>query len=279
MRRILVGGLIGAAYLYVLLVWGIWFGERGVTYHPDPTRTAPAAAGLAGVRERIIVTPDGMRLVAWQADARPGAPTILFFHGNANALAYRAGRVRAFQAQGYGVLMVAYRGYAGSTGWPSEAAIIADAALAYRTLVGDGVAAESIVIYGESLGTSVAVQTAVAHQVRAVILEAPFTSMVDAWRQFAPWLPVGILLRDRFDSRAVIGRLRAPLLVLHGERDRLVGIDLGRRLFEAAPPPKRFAAFPTAKHDDLYAHDAIRTVRSFLDDVASRRIMEARPGG
>jgi len=272
MRRFLLGGLATAAYLYLLALWGVWFAERGITYRPDPVRIAPEAAGLAGVRERIITTEDGARLLAWQADARPGQPTILLFHGNANGLAYRAGRVRAFQAAGYGVLMVAYRGYAGSTGTPTEAAILADAALAYRTLRADGIPARDIVLYGESLGTSVAVHTAIGRTVRAVILEAPFTSMVDAWRQFAPWLPVDALLRDRFDSARIIARLTAPLLVIHGRRDGLVGFALGETLFRLAPQPKRFVAFPEAGHTDLFAHGAGDVIRRFLDDISAGRV-------
>lgn len=258
--------------VYVFLVWGARFAERRLTYAPDPVRTPPALARLSGVTERWIATADGNRLVAWQAKARPGKPTILYFHGNGNALTYRSGRMAAFQAEGYGVLMVAYRGYAGSTGAPTEEAIISDAALAYETLKADGMSSADIIIYGESLGTGVAVQTAVVKPARALILEAPFTSMVAAWRQFAPWLPVSLLLRDRYDSLRVIHALRMPLLVMHGERDRLVRFALGKQLFEAAPQPKRFEAFPEARHTDLYDYNAIGAVRRFVDDVMAGRL-------
>lgn len=194
-------------------------------------------------------------------------PTLLFFHGNGEALTYRAGRIAAFEAEGWGVHMMAYRGFSGSTGRPSESAIVADALAAYDQLVSEGVAARDIVIYGESLGTSVALQTALARPAAALVLEAPFTSMVDAWRTFAPFLPVGLFLRDRWDSLARIGRLDMPLLVLHGELDRMVPIRLGRRLFQAAPEPKRFEVFPEARHTNLYGYNAIAAVRRFIGDV------------
>jgi hypothetical protein len=199
----------------------------------------------------------------------PGQPTILYFQGNGDTLGYRAERMRLFAAEGYGVLMLAWRGYSGSTGEPSERAAFADAALAYTTLRSEGVEPSDIVLYGESLGTNIATRIALAYEARALILEAPYPSMVEAWRQFAPILPVGRILRDRFDTLAVIGGLRLPLLVIHGERDRMVGFRLGRRVFVAAPEPKRFVGFPEAGHTNLYRHGAIDAVRRFIAEVRS----------
>ena len=261
---------LGVTYLFAC--WGMVVFERRFSYQPDPQHTTPEAVRLSGVTERIIATPDGQRLVAWAAKAKPGQPTLLYFHGNGNALTYRSGRIASFQAEGYGVLMIAYRGYSGSTGGATEDNIVADARLAYDTLRKDGLSPEDIVIYGESLGTSVAVQTAIVKPARALILEAPFTSMVDAWKQFVPYLPVDLLLRDRFETKAVIAQVRMPLLVMHGERDKLVGFQLGRALFAAASEPKRFEAFPEARHTDLYDYNAIAAVRTFVSDVRARRL-------
>lgn len=252
---------------YVLSCIAIACFERQITYQPNPRPVTPAGQGLSGVTSQNLATPDGEKLVVWRMLARPGRPTILYFHGNGDTLAERADRIRQFQAEGYGLYMLAWRGFSGSTGKPSETALVADASLAYEALRREGVPAGDIVIYGESLGTHIATRTAVTHPARALVLEAPFTSMVDAWRQFVPMLPVGMLLSDRLDTLAVIGDLRMPLLVLHGERDRLVGHLLGRRVFAAAPHPKRFASFPAAGHMNLYEHDAIKSVRRFLADI------------
>ena len=262
--------LLGFTYFFAC--WGMVVFERRFSYQPDPQRTAPEVVRLSGVTERILVTPDGQRLIAWQAKPKPGQPTLLYFHGNGNALTYRSGRMASFQAEGYGVLMIAYRGYSGSTGGPTQENIVADARFAYDTLISDGLKPEDIVIYGESLGTNVATQTAIVRPARALILEAPFTSMVDAWIQFVPYLPVSLLMRDRFDTRAVINRVRMPILFMHGERDRLVGYPLGRALFAAAPEPKRFEGFPEAGHANLYDYNAIGAVRMFLDDVRAGRM-------
>ncbi len=270
--------LAGLGISYLLACWGVLMFERRLSYQPDPVRTPPEAVRLSGVTERVIATPDGERLVAWQVKAKPGQPTLLYFHGNGNALTYRSGRLATFQAEGFGVFMIAYRGYSGSTGKPNEADIVADARMSYDLLRREGLKPEDIVIYGESLGTSVAVQTAIVKPARALILEAPFTSMVDAWRQFwpAPILPLSVLMRDQFDSKRVIDQLRMPVLVMHGERDRLVGFELGRALFEAAPKPKRFEAFPEARHTDLYDYNAIAAVRAFLADVGAGKVSETR---
>lgn len=274
-RRAARAALVLLAAAYLLFCWFILVGgDRHITFQPDPRRTSPEAVRLANVTERILATPDGERLIAWSATAQPGKPTILYFHGNGDALIYRAGRVAAFQAEGYGVLMIAYRGYAGSSGKPSEEAIVADARLAYDTLRAEGLAPSDIVIYGESMGTSVAVQVARHARSLAVILEAPFTSMIDAWRQFAPLVPVRALIRDRFETDRVIGEVRAPILIMHGRRDRLVGIELGRRLYGLAPDPKRFEEFPEARHTDLYDYNAIAAVRRFIDDVKAGRIAQ-----
>ena len=259
--------LIAIALLLPAMCLGVRMSEHDFIYRPETERKPPDASNLAGVREQILPTPDGERLVVWRVDARPGQPTLLYFCGNGELLGYRAERIREFQAQGYGVYMLAWRGYSGSTGRPSETANVADAALAYDHLRGDGIEARDIIVYGESLGASVAVFTAIARPVRAVILEAPFSSMVATWRQFVPFLPVGLLLRDKYETIKAVGRLAAPLLVMHGQRDRLVWFEQGRRLFEAAPPPKRFVGFSDAGHKDLYDHGAIAAVHDFIRDV------------
>jgi fermentation-respiration switch protein FrsA (DUF1100 family) len=264
--------LLVVAGLYVIACLGLRLFERQITYQPNATRTTPAAARLPQVKEQTLRTPDGQRLIVWRLPAQPGRPTILYFHGNGDPLTYRSGRVGSFEAEGYGLYMIAYRGFSGSTGAPTEAAIISDALLAYGALRSEGVAAEDIIIYGESLGTNVALRTALSRPAAALILEAPFTSMVDAWRQFVPLMPVGLLLRDRFDSIGIIDRLKMPLLVMHGERDRLVGFRLGQRLFKAAPEPKRFESFPEAGHMNLYDYNAIAAVRRFIADVRAGRL-------
>ena len=252
------------AIAWLILVIGIAVGQRSVMYLPHKTRVAPAAAGLVGVVESELATPDGERLVVWRAPAKPGQPTVLYFHGNGEPLTYRAGRIKSFQAEGWGIHLHAYRGFSGSTGSPSEAAIVADAKLAYDRLRAEGIAATDIVLYGESLGTGVAIQVAVARPAAGLILEAPFTSLVAAWRQFVPFVPLDLLMRDRYESDKVIGRLNMPLLIVHGEKDPLVGVKLGRALFALAPEPKTLAILPRARHMNVHKYGAMDHIKAFV---------------
>jgi fermentation-respiration switch protein FrsA (DUF1100 family) len=222
-----------------------------------------------------LQTPDGEQLIAWYAAAASGKPTFLYFHGNSGSLADRADRVRRFTGAGYGVFMPSYRGYSGSTGSPSETAIVADARLAYDHLRGLGVAERAIVLYGESLGSGVAVRLGSERAVGAVILDAPYTSLPDVGSMLYPFMPVQTLMLDRFESKTHIKAVRAPILILHGTTDTVIPIALGQQLFDAAPEPKEMAVLKGAGHSDIYAHGAFPRVENFLrahlHDASARR--------
>jgi uncharacterized protein len=220
-----------------------------------------------------LATSDGERLVAWYGPAAPGQPTLFYLHGNAGSLAHRAGRVRLYRSSGYGIFMMAYRGFSGSTGSPSENRIVADALMAYDQLKALGPGEDEIVVYGESLGTGVAVQVAASRRPGGLVLESPFSSAVDVGSHLYPFLPVHWLLRDRFESAEHIHNVKAPLLVLHGEDDSIVPARFGRKLFAAAPQPKTAYFFTGATHYTLYEHGAFDRVRSFLDGYATPREM------
>jgi fermentation-respiration switch protein FrsA (DUF1100 family) len=262
--------LIWALALYAGVVLLAWLGQRRLTYFPDPERVSPAAAGLAGVQERLLETPDGEKLVVWQAKAQTGQPTLLYFHGNAGGLVSRAERFARYIGRGYGLFAMSYRGYAGSTGSPTETHNRRDALLAYATLVGDGVRPDDILLYGESLGSSVAVSVAAEKPVGGVVLDAPFTSVLAIAAKRYWMLPVRTLLADRYESDRRIGDVRAPLLILHGERDRVVPSDLGRKLFELANEPKQLVLYPEGNHSDLDTHGAVETVTQWWMELNRR---------
>ena len=238
--------------LYLLIGLAAYLAQRRLMYFPDRARTLPAQAGLIGVEERVLKTPDGARIIAWYGSARPGKPTILYFHGNAGSLAARAPRVERFMGEGWGVYMMSYRGYSGGTGRPTEAANVADARLAYGALLLEGVEPASIVLYGESLGSGVALRIATERPVAGVVLDSPYTSIVDVAALAYPFLPVRLLLADRYESTKYIGQVRAPVLILHGERDAVIPVAMGRELFRLANEPKRLVTFPNGGHSDLY---------------------------
>lgn len=259
--------LVALVCLYLLVLVALYVMQRQFVFAPNAERVMPSAVGLGDVSEVPLRTPDGETLVTWRREAGVGQPTILYFHGNAGNLASRAERAAAYAAADYGVFMLSLRGYGGSTGTPSEPLVTADAQLAYETLRKSGVAARDIVAYGESLGTGVATRLATEQEVGALILDAPFTALVDVAQREQPWFPVSWLLSDRFESLSRIGKLKAPLLVMHGEKDPLVPFAMGEQLYEAAPEPKRFVPFPNGHHSDLYEHGAMDAVKAFLDDV------------
>lgn len=257
--------------VYAVVAVAAFVLQRRLMYFPDPERVSPAAFNLPGVRERILTAADGTQIVSWYAPAAPGKPTLLYFHGNAGNLANRSERMRRFLAQGYGVLMLSYRGYSGSEGQPSEAANVADAALAYQALRDDGVAPDDIIVYGESIGSGVAVQLAATHQVGGVVLDAPYTSIVDVAELSYPWLPVRPFIFDRYETLQHLPSVTAPLLVLHGEDDRVIPVAMGRAVHAAANAPKDIITFPRAGHSDHHLHGSHEAMFRWIEALYDRR--------
>lgn len=257
--------------VYGAIVFAMWLGQRRLMYVPDATRTAPAAMGLADVTEALVETPDGARIVTWQARARDGQPTLLYFHGNGGNLAGRANRYQRYRARGFGLMAMSYRSYSGSTGSPTEANNLADARLVYHHLIQSGVKPAEIVVYGKSLGSGVAVQIAAEKAVAAVVLDAPYTSAMDVAARAYPFLPVRPLLADRYESNRYIGSVRVPVLVLHGERDTVIPVGLGRALHAMANEPKRLVIYPDGGHTNLDDFGAVDAVTGWLADIKVTR--------
>jgi hypothetical protein len=257
-------GTLIAVYVAMLLV--LYVTQRQLLYVPDVQPPDLAAVGLAHVMGPVATrTDDGLDLLAWyRPPAANPAPVLVYLHGNAGHIGNRAERIRPYLEAGFGVFLVEYRGYGGNPGRPSEPGLYADARAALDYLREQGIGADRVVLYGESLGTGVAVQMAVERGCAALVLEAPFTS-VAAVAQSRYWMfPVRPLVRDKFDSLAKIGRLRCPLFVMHGERDRVIPVRFGRELFAAAPEPKEGRWFPDGTHVDFDEHGAPAAVLRFL---------------
>lgn len=258
--------VLGSAYL--LIAVAAFVVQRKLMYFPDSTRVPPESFALTGVEERLIETPDGATLIAWYGPAAPGRPTLLYFHGNAGNLANRSERVRKYLARGIGVFILSYRGYSGSTGRPSERANVADAKLAYEALLAGGLAPEDIIVYGESLGSGVAVQLAAEKPVGGIILDAPYTSIVDVAADAYPYFPVRPFLFDRYESLRYLPKIDAPLLVIHGEDDEVIPVAMGRAVYSAANPPKEIVTFPNAGHSDHHLYGSSEEVFRWIDAVS-----------
>jgi uncharacterized protein len=256
-------GIPLAVYLAVLTCLFVF--QRSLLYFPDRSRPSLAEFGQLGVREVPLTTTDGLSLLSWYLAPPQGRPVILYFHGNGGNVGDRTNRLRRFAGEGYGVLMLEYRGYGGNPGAPTETGLFADAGAALDFLQREGIAADRLVLYGESLGSGVAVHIAAQHRVGAVILESPFTSIAALAQYHYPYVPAALLLRDRFDSQSQIGRVRAPMLFLGGGGDAIVPPRFSRTLYEAAPEPKENWFAPDAGHVNLDGFGALDAVVSFIE--------------
>lgn len=261
--------LLVVAGLYALAALGMFVVQRRIVFVPDTSRPDVATAHVPGLREIELITASGLWLHAWFLPPPPGRAVVAFFHGNGGNLGDRINWIQALAAARYGLLLPEYPGFGGNPGSPSEEgfAETADAALAWldANLVG-----VRIVIYGESIGSAVAVRAAATREgagraTAGMILESPFSSITDIGRRQFPWLPVALLLRDQFDCIARIPFIHTPLLVLQGARDTLVPPALGQRLFAAANEPKRLWVAPEGRHDTLGQNGAMPVIFGFLD--------------
>jgi len=255
--------LIAAAAAFGGFVALMYVAQRSLMYFPDRQRTAPAAAGLPQAEEAVLDTADGEKVIVWHIPPKGERPVVLYFQGNGGGLNLRADRFRALTADGTGLIALNYRGYGGSTGSPTEDGLIADAEAVYA-FAAARYPAERIVLWGESLGTGVAVALASSRKVARLMLDAPFTSAVDVGAQVYWFLPVRLLMHDQFRSDERIGRVTAPVLVLHGDRDMIVPLRYGEQLYEMIRAPKRLQRLSGAGHNDHDAFGAVALVRPFI---------------
>jgi fermentation-respiration switch protein FrsA (DUF1100 family) len=242
-----------------------------------PTRdheVTPSALGLPH-EDAWLVAEDGVRIHGWYLPVPDARWVTLVSHGNAGNISHRLDRALLLQGRlRSSVLLYDYRGYGASEGSPDEAGTYRDARAAYRWLVEQKhVRPDELVLFGESLGSAVALELALERPAAALVLEAPFTSVRDVARRtiFAPLAP---FVRTRYDSLARIPRLETPLLVMQGDRDEVIPPALGRRLFDAAPEPKRYYAIPGAGHNDTYLVGGAaywKALSDFLDGVRRRQ--------
>lgn len=252
-RALTIVGVVFAAIALPLLALSAC--ANSLIYHPEAAVVAPNFPETEAVH---IATEDGETLVAWYHAPAQGQPIFLFFDGNGGRPQIWGGRWRRIAESGAGFLAVYYRGYSGSTGTPSERGLHIDARAGYDWLIAHGYTARDIVIHGFSLGSGVAVRLAAERPARALVLEAPFTSVVEVAE--ARVTPVaGFFITDTFRSSDWIGRVHMPVLIVHGDRDSVVPFVQGERLFALANDPKQFVRMAGSDHatlvrDGMYPH-------------------------
>ena len=260
MKRIILLGVTLYTAAFIALV----LGQNSLIYPFNPTYETPERR----ITEHRVPTPDGETLIVWAAKPAVGRPTILYFHGNAGNLHNRAGRFDRMLDRGYGLVALAYRGSSGSTGESSETIIRADSLLIHsqlRTLVGKP---RKLVIYGESLGSAVAIQLAAQHEPDGLILEAPFTSLTTRVSEAVPYFPVRLGLRDDWDSLGQIPNITAPLLVMHGTADEVVPFAHGEAVYAAATmPQKTFRRVDGLGHNGHWSVAGQKAIYRFIDGL------------
>jgi hypothetical protein len=272
----LVRPLLFLLALALVMLALLWLFQRRLIYLPIDRAVPPVRDALPGAEPVRFETADALELNGWLLQPAGGREwgAVLVFNGNAGHRGYRAPLAEALGRAGLAVLLIDYRGYGENPGSPSEEGLRRDADAALDLVVARGYPPERIAYFGESLGSAVAVELSTRRRPAAVVLRSPFASLVDVGRTHYPFLPVGLLLRDRFASIERVAAIGAPLLVIAGDRDSIVPLRSSRALFDAALEPKRWLAIAGADHNDLEllaGRQMIGEMVAFLRDSLAQR--------
>lgn len=249
--------------VYATVVGAMYFGQRSFIYHPSPIPIDAAKMRAGGYAPFAVRTADGLDLTAWRRAGDPDKPTIVLFHGNAQDASWRIDTAAQAARHGYAIVLATYRGFGGNPGTPSEEGLYEDARATLEA-AGPG----PFVLWGESLGTGVAVKMAEERRVAGVILQSPYISIAERAGEVMWWLPARFLVKDRFDSIARIASIRAPLLIVHGAHDAVIPIRHARALFAAAVAPKTFVELADRGHAGMEGPEFEAAVRKFLESLA-----------
>ena len=259
--------VLALVFFYILLVIVVFFFQRNLLYHPsvdnyikDQDVTEPTE-----IEKVKITTRDNIDLLGWfyNRDIQK-FKTILFFHGNAGSLKNRTYKLNHIKDLKVNFLIFAWRGFNGNKGKPSEIGLYKDAESAIRWLKMKGINEKDIILYGESLGTGVAVEIAQNKNYAGIILESPFTSMTNMGKKYYPFFPVNLLLKDKFESYKKINNIFVPVLIMHGKVDKIVPYDMGKKMYELANEPKFFYSQEYGDHMIEYDEKLLSALKKFI---------------
>ena len=230
--------IIGILVIYTSLLLLLFIFQRNLMYHPDENNYSDDKLEV-DIKKVKINTSDGLDLLGWfhKKDLKK-FKTIIFFHGNAGKLENRIHKLNHFKDMDVNFLIIAWRGFSGNDGKPSEENLYIDGNSSIKWLKNLGLSEKDIIIYGESLGTGVATEIAKNNNFAGLVLETPFTSMIEAAKNFYPYIPVRILLRDKYENDKKIKNINIPVFVMHGEADQIVPFWMGKKIYEMANQPK-----------------------------------------
>ena len=251
-------------FIYFLVLVFLYFYQRNLLYHPNENNYSEdkISVDIENVR---IKTSDNIELLGWYHEKNlKDFKTLIFFHGNAGSLETRIHKLNHFRDMNINFLIIAWRGFSGNNGNPSEQGLYEDGKSAIDWLIKKGVSEKNLILYGESLGTGVATHLAQNKNFAGVILETPFTSMIDAAKKFYPYIPVKLLLKDKFENYKKIKNINSPILIMHGEVDQLVPFSMGKKIYEIANEPKYSYFTKYDNHMMEYDENLVLALKSFL---------------
>ena len=251
-----------ATYLFILIFTYIF--QRNLLYHPGENNYFGDQLHVS-IKKVKIKTQDNIELIAWyhKKDITK-YKTILFLHGNAGSLENRIHKINHFKDMSINFLIIAWRGFSGNEGKPTEKGLYEDARSAVRWLNAEGIDEKNMVIYGESLGTAVTTEIAQNRNFAGIILESPFTSMIDAGKDKYSYLPVRFLLKDKYESNKKIKNIKSPILIMHGKVDNIVPYHMGKKMYELANEPKYSYFSEYDDHMMEYNEKLLNVLKDFI---------------
>ena len=266
-RNFLLEIIVGILAIYTLVLILLFIFQRNLMYHPDENNYFGDKLKV-NIEKVKIKTSDNINLLAWfhKKDLKK-FKTIVYFHGNAGKLENRIHKLNHFKDMKVNFLIIAWRGFSGNEGKPSEEGLYEDGNSSIRWLKNLGLTEKDIIIYGESLGTGIATEIAQNKNFAGLILETPFTSMIDAAKNFYPYIPVDLILKDKYKNNVKIKNINVPLLVMHGEEDQIVPFWMGKKIYEIANKPK-YSYF--TKYDDHmmeFDKNLVLTLKTFIKSL------------
>ena len=252
-------------YLFILI--STYLFQRNLLYHPGENNYSGDRLDVS-VEKVKIKTQDNIELLSWYHNKNiNNYKTILFLHGNAGSLENRIHKINNFKDMNINFLLLAWRGFSGNKGQPTEQNLYEDARSAIRWLESKGIKENNIIIYGESLGTGIATEIAQNKNFAGIILESPFTSMIEAGKTKYPFLPVRFLLKDKYESNKKIKNIKSPILIMHGKVDNIVPFYMGEKMYELANDPKYSYFSEYDDHMMEYNEKLLNVLKKFIHSL------------
>ena len=266
-KNLLLTIIIASSLIYLIVLVFLFFFQRSLLYHPNVNNYFNDKLKV-DIEEVQIKTSDDINLLGWfhKKDLNR-FKTVVYFHGNAGKLENRIHKLNHFKDIDVNFLIISWRGFSGNSGKPTEKGLYEDGKSTIDWLKNIGLSDKDIVLYGESLGTGIATHIAQNRKFAGLVLETPFTSMVDAAKNVYPYIPVGILLKDRYENEKKIKHINIPVLVMHGEADQIVPFKMGKKIYEMANKPKYSYFTKYDNHMMEYDDKLVFALSSFIKSL------------